>query len=207
MNIAVHGLYRSGTNYLRWLLNTNTNHKILDIDEYNPHFIDKDGVEADYRICIYKSLHQWLDSISRKCYDLECYEDVSWEEGHTKLVSNCGVPNSNITHRTILSLEKLIGLYKLWFDYWMKQDVIWCNYNELYLNPEFFLTKFETNNTKKYYTSTVHSSEDIDHDRLKLQYNNRITCYELEQSVLMELNRIVSTRHEIYQLLQNIESL
>jgi len=137
--ITVHGLYRSGTNYTRTLLTTNTSTKVLPSHEYAPHSKHRRWCGNSRKILVYKDFDVWMESIERRCYDLEVYEDVLWEPGHAKLESWAGVPNEKFSgkHKVLLSVEKLTKLYQDFHEFW--EDTLHYNYVDILKDPEGFL--------------------------------------------------------------------
>jgi energy-coupling factor transporter ATP-binding protein EcfA2 len=171
--ISIHGLYRSGTNYTRKLISINTTLVVLDKNLYNVHqYTDYIYHMKSRKILVYKKLNQWLESISRRCYDLECYENVHWETGHTPLESFAGVADEHFSgkHKTILSVEKLTDLY---YSYMKKMCV--CEsylYNDILKDPEYFLKslKIPLKESLTLQFNKVDSSDIIDQNTLYHRY-------------------------------------
>lgn len=171
--ITVHGLYRSGTNYVRTLISSNTHLNVLHKNLYNVHqYTDYIYHMKNKKILVYKELNQWLKSIERRCYDLECYEDVTWQTGHTPLESFAGVADENFSgkHKTILSVEKL---KKLYFNYMNNMYV--CEkylYNDILKDPEKFLISLNIPLNKELILKfdKVDSSDKIDSKTLNMRY-------------------------------------
>ena len=113
--------------------------KVLSKDEYYVHTIQNFDKHLNARrIVVYKKLDQWIESIGRRCYDLQAYHDVLWEPIHTPLKSIAGVADENFSgqHEVILSLEKLHNLYYLYMDNIEGEKFL---YNDILADPESFL--------------------------------------------------------------------
>lgn len=137
--ITVHGLYRSGTNYTRKLIKENTTLHVPSREEYSVHTIQNWNKRLNARrIVVYKHLDQWIESIARRCYDLQAYHDVLWEPTHTPITSMAGVADENFSgrHEVTLSLEKLHDLYHRYMNNIEGEKYL---YNEILVNPENFL--------------------------------------------------------------------
>jgi len=169
--ISVHGLYRSGTNYIRTLIKSNSPIKVLDKNEYNPHNIRQPNIQSR-KILVYKTKDEWLESIARRCYDLEAYRNVYWEEGHTKFVSYAGVANETFDgkHLTVLSKEKLESLYENYIHYAI--DFEKFLYNDILKDPKSFLINLNIplNDTLTLHFDKVESSDKRSVDDLHNRY-------------------------------------
>ena len=169
--ISVHGLYRSGTNYVTRLLKENTSLRVLNKEEYNVHELHQPSCKPETRqIVVYKTLDSWLKSISRRGYDLECYHDVLWEENHTPLKSWAGVPITfEGKHEVILSVEKLTKLYKKYIENIQGEKFL---YNNIINDPEKFLKELNIPLNDKLILEfdQVESSDNIIFRDLKEEY-------------------------------------
>ena len=162
--ISVHGLYRSGTNYTRKLIEENTTLYVFHKNEYHVHTIyNFDKNLNSRRIVVYKHLNQWIESISRRCYDLQAYQDVSWEPNHTPIKSIAGVADDNFSgqHDVTLSLEKLHSLYHLYMENVEGEKFL---YNDILKEPEKFLLNLNIplKNELKLHFTKVDSSDSVD---------------------------------------------
>jgi len=190
--IAVHGLYRSGTNYFRSLLKANLqpDWRVLEIHEYNTHRNNLWGVEADVRLVVYKSIFQWIDSLARVCYDLPVYEDVlyDFEVGDHPIRSRIGIPITGERLEYVhLSTRKLVNLYRNWWDYWETQ-VPECgrfSLNQLYTSPALSLIAIRNYfdvplvDDLKLRFDKVPSSDSISRKFMDEQYCNMFNVNEL----------------------------
>jgi len=196
--IYVHGLYRSGTNYVRQLLVENVAEPVREDSNYNVHYRRKRRPENSKYVVVYKTFDQWLDSIARICYDLEAYEDVLYEEDHTPFPSNSAIPkNPHKTWPVVLSAEKLLDVYVEWCKHWKELDQKFWLFNDILRDPHGFLkeTGFELKPhppTVKF--NEVQSSKPVT-DRLHKQYvEGSPRLFNTHESLVQNLHEAISLK-------------
>jgi hypothetical protein len=149
MNILINGLYRSGNNWSKYLMNENiigcnVSHNHFPL-AHHPYFN-----WHDFHIMIFKNPYNWVTSIMKQSWDMPFYYDLEPTVGCEEVVINIGYPNGNtkdipIRKQYTISLQKLINCYNNYFYYWsnhlqgMSGKYIFVQYEQILANPEKFI--------------------------------------------------------------------
>lgn len=138
--IQVWGLWRSGTNYIEYLIRNNfKNHNYERREAYNRFSGKMDALKhcypdndvATYHIGIYKRLGPWVQSHDR--YDMKKIEGepigawIQWQDVYKKF--NDGNPNSRM-----ICLDDFMGRELWWFRKW-QNDGWQIEFNDIWQVP------------------------------------------------------------------------
>jgi hypothetical protein len=151
MKILLSGLYRTGNNWLIFLLENNFSNITLK----QTHFFSPDieGFYSNFDLCIliYKNPYNWVNSIIKQSWDMPFYYDLEpSKECHT-IDINIEYPMEKIKQKSVkkthtISLQKLINCYNNYFYYWTNQTLsnknrkyIFVQYEDILTNPEKFV--------------------------------------------------------------------
>jgi hypothetical protein len=121
MRIFVNGLQRTGTNYIRQLLQLNTNFDICDWENlYWKHHLYKNiAPNCDQVVCVIKNPYTWIESICfRNCVDIK--------EMYPQIV-NCYDYIGNFE----INLIEACKLYKEFYSSWLNFGVTLVHYEDM----------------------------------------------------------------------------
>ena len=86
IEIFVNGIQRSGTNYVRQLLQANTDHEVHErVSQYWKHdAFNGTNPECDSIVCVIKNPYTWVESICfRNCVDIIIHHSQVYNEQET----------------------------------------------------------------------------------------------------------------------------
>lgn len=158
------GLFRSGTNFLQQLVDKNFKNNSSIVEKYilegklYKHCLHDDWYNKMpweiVPVIVYKSPLKWIDSLTRRSFDLALFYDVHYEKGHTEIYLPFEDPdNEGYIANVKCSIEKLCLLYNRYFKYWSDKNVEMVHHKTLVFEIDEYLNylqnKYKLQKTNK----------------------------------------------------------